>query len=62
MSGDSFTALRYSVEAGVGFITLARPPLNLIDVTLMDEYFAALNAADEDPEVKVLVLTGDELR
>lgn len=46
-------------RAGVLVLTLNRPDrLNAWNATLEDEYFAALDAADDDPAVKAVVLTG----
>jgi enoyl-CoA hydratase/carnithine racemase len=53
-----YTTLEYTVTAGVAVIRLARPPLNLIDNLLVDEYFNALDCADADAEVKVIILAG----
>jgi enoyl-CoA hydratase len=46
-------------EKGVGVLTLNRPEkLNALSTTLLHELSAALDAAEADPEVRVLVLTG----
>lgn len=50
--------LRYEVTDRIGRITLDRPPLNLIDPRMVEEYLSVLDAADGDPEVRVLVLSG----
>jgi enoyl-CoA hydratase/carnithine racemase len=55
---QDYETLRYEVRDGIGFITLDRPPLNLIDMVLTHEYFDVLAAADADKAVKVLVLSG----
>jgi enoyl-CoA hydratase/carnithine racemase len=57
MSQD-FQHIVYEVNDGVADITLNRPPLNLIDRDITLEYFAALEMADQDPEVRVMVLSG----
>jgi enoyl-CoA hydratase/carnithine racemase len=54
----TYETLRYDVTDGVANITLDRPPLNLIDLTLAEEYLSALDRADADDDVKVLVLAG----
>jgi enoyl-CoA hydratase/carnithine racemase len=51
--------LRYVVEEGVARITLDRPPLNLIDLEMTEEYLRVLDIADKDPEVHVIVLSGN---
>jgi len=59
MSSSNYQTLKYSVEDSVAEIILSRPPLNLIDRQLTEEYHAALRVADADPEVKVIVLSGE---
>ena len=45
-------------DGGVRVLTLARPPANAIDETLLTELGLALNAAQADPAVRAVVLTG----
>ena len=56
MQSDS---IQYEVDEGVAYITLDRPPLNLIDLELTEDYLRALDTADADEEVRVLVLSGN---
>ena len=59
MATDEFTALRYEVTGRVGRITLDRPErLNAIDWNMPGEIRRAVEAANDDPEVHVIVLTG----
>lgn len=59
MATDEFTALRYEVTGRVGRITLDRPDrLNAIDWHMPGEIRRAVEAANDDPEVHVIVLTG----
>ncbi|MEP3248340.1 MAG: enoyl-CoA hydratase/isomerase family protein [Sneathiella sp.] len=53
-----FTTLTYSVSEGIAEITLDRPPVNLIDYELTYDYLDALDRADQDPDVKVIILSG----
>jgi enoyl-CoA hydratase/carnithine racemase len=53
-----FTTLKYKVNDHIATICLDRPPANLIDHKLVTEYFEALALADNDPEVRVIVLCG----
>ena len=54
-----FEALIYEVEDQVATITLNRPKrLNAVTKQLDDELFAAMKAADEDDDVRVIILTG----
>jgi len=55
----AFATLRYEKRGAVAVVTLDRPEvLNAYDVAMRDELYAALGAADEDPELRALVLTG----
>ncbi len=53
-----FTTLTYAVTDGIAEITLDRPPANLIDYELTYDYLKALGTADQDPDVKVIILNG----
>jgi len=54
-----FATLRYEKRGSVAVVTLDRPEvLNAYDVAMRDDLFAALGAADDDPDVRVLVLRG----
>ena len=53
-----FTTLTYAVTDGIAEITLDRPPANLIDYELTYDYLRALDTADQDPDVKVIILNG----
>jgi enoyl-CoA hydratase len=46
-------------ESGVGVLTLNRPDkLNALSTPLLDELSAALDAAEADPAVRIVILTG----
>lgn len=45
-----------ALEGGIGWIRLNRPPVNAIDLALLQELARALGAARHDPEVRVVVL------
>jgi enoyl-CoA hydratase len=54
-----FTTVRYATSGRKAFITLNRPErLNAIDDTMPEEIRRAVEAANEDPEVHVIVLQG----
>ena len=55
---DPYEFIRYSVTDGIAEITLDRPPLNLIHADMAKEYFDALETADNDTDVRVVVLSG----
>jgi enoyl-CoA hydratase len=46
-------------DGGVRVLTLDRPPANAIDESLLTELALALNAAQAEPDVRALVLTGE---
>lgn len=45
------------IDGAVAVITIARPPLNLIDIALLDELIAALEAARDNDAVRAAILT-----
>jgi len=55
-----------SAKITVGFtppavrLTLANPPVNVIDVPMMDELVAALEQIEQRPDVAIVVLAGSE--
>jgi enoyl-CoA hydratase len=54
-----FATLRYEKRGAVALVTLDRPEvLNAYDVAMRDDLDAVLGAADEDPDVRVLLLRG----
>jgi enoyl-CoA hydratase/carnithine racemase len=54
-----FTTIRYEVDGPVATITMDRPDVaNAQDTTLLDELDAAFDRADEDDDVRVVVLAG----
>ena len=55
----AYEALIYEVDDRVAIITLNRPQrLNAFSLALRDEIVAAVKQADEDPAVRVLIITG----
>ena len=56
---EGFTAIRYEVDAAVATITMNRPEVaNAQDSALIDEIDAALDLADADDAVRVVILAG----
>jgi cyclohexa-1,5-dienecarbonyl-CoA hydratase len=58
------TAARFErlvVEAGppIATITLRNPPLNVIDVPMMQELASALSKMEAEPQISVIVISGD---
>lgn len=54
-NGD-FDFINYSSAKHVARITLARPPLNVINIKMLDEIDRALERASEEQALKVLIL------
>lgn len=55
----SYEAILYDVAEGVATITLNKPErLNAFDDQMLREWHDAISAADRDPEVRVVVITG----
>jgi enoyl-CoA hydratase/carnithine racemase len=59
MEPNVFNTLIYTLSEGIAEIRLNRPPLNLIDRDSTLEYHRALQMADADPLVKVIILCGN---
>ena len=54
----SFENIDVQVEDHIGTITLAHPPANAWNLAAMTEFGEALKRAEQDPLVRVLILTG----
>jgi enoyl-CoA hydratase len=60
MAETSFTSIRYETRDRKAYLTLARPDrLNAIDDAMPREIHAAVELANDDPEVHVLVVGGE---
>src|SRR3954449_6716990 len=59
-SGGDYEDIRYETGGGIAKVTIARPEvLNAFRPQTLVEVSAALELAREDPEVGVIVLTGE---
>ena len=56
MPYNEYTALRVEVDAGVAFVTIDNPPINVLDATLMTELDRFAAAVGGDERVRVIVL------
>jgi cyclohexa-1,5-dienecarbonyl-CoA hydratase len=56
----TFSRITVALEPPAARITLNNPPLNVIDVTMMDELRAALEQIDGRPEISMIVFAGSE--
>lgn len=55
----TYNAILYDVEEHVATITLNKPErLNAFDDEMLDEWAEAIRAADADPEVRAVIITG----
>lgn len=54
----TYQHLLYEKKKAVATITMNRPPLNVLNQQAMDELEQALLSARDDPEVRVVILTG----
>lgn len=60
MSEPSFSSLRYETRDRKAYITLSRPErLNAINVAMPREIADAVELANDDPSVHVIVLAGE---
>ena len=55
---ETYEFILYEAKDGIAEIVLDRPPLNLIHRDMALEYLAALERADKDDSVRVVVLSG----
>ena len=55
-----FETLKYEVKNNIGYITIDRPEaLNAISMTVLKELRSVFEQVNDDPEVKVAILTGN---
>ena len=57
---SSFTRIAVELSPPAARIVLSNPPLNVIDVPMMDELRAALEQIEARPEISVIVFAGSE--
>ena len=55
-----FTRITVDVQPLAARVTLQNPPLNVIDIPMMDELRAALEQMEARPEIKAIVFAGSE--
>src|SRR5690348_5502547 len=53
-----FSRIAVSVEEGTAHLTLRHPPLNVLDIVMMEELSQALAGINAHPEVSVIVIAG----
>jgi cyclohexa-1,5-dienecarbonyl-CoA hydratase len=52
--------INFQIEQSLARLTLNRPPLNIINISMMAEMFEALNRLKDQPSVRVLVIEAVE--
>src|ERR1017187_1606062 len=55
---QNFQAIQLERQGAVSSIVLNKPPLNIIDFTMIQEIRSALKQAEDDPGIRVLVFRG----
>jgi cyclohexa-1,5-dienecarbonyl-CoA hydratase len=56
---STLTSIRYAVDYDVARLTLARPPLNILTIDMMQEIGVVLDDAVERASLKVVLVEGD---
>ena len=59
MSDLDFQFLQWRTGDGAGYLTLKRPPLNVVNIAMLREMASALEAAGQDESLRVLVLRAE---
>ena len=59
MSDLDFQFLQWRTGDGAGYLTLKRPPLNVVNIAMLREMASALEAAGQDESLRVLVLQAE---
>jgi cyclohexa-1,5-dienecarbonyl-CoA hydratase len=58
VSGRNFENIIFDIREQKAFLTINRPPLNILNIPTMEEINCALNTMAANSEVKVLVISG----
>jgi enoyl-CoA hydratase len=57
---ETYTAIKLSIDQGIGHITMNRPKqLNALNSVMMNEMLHALTALEHDAGVKAIVLSAE---
>ncbi|MGH9033953.1 MAG: enoyl-CoA hydratase/isomerase family protein, partial [Acidimicrobiia bacterium] len=51
-----YEALRFDVDAGVAYVTLDHPPVNLLDATMIGDLWSVANLLADDGTVRVVIV------
>ncbi|HST12810.1 MAG TPA: enoyl-CoA hydratase/isomerase family protein [Terriglobales bacterium] len=60
VSVTDFARIRCALRPPAASITLHNPPINVIDIPMMEELSAAIASVEANPEISILVLRGSE--
>jgi len=60
MLSNTYSRLMVSLQAPVTRVIFANPPVNVIDLTMMDELLAALEELEQRPEIVGVVFAGSD--
>src|SRR5271166_410998 len=60
IANPTFSRIAFELQQPSARITLNNPPLNVIDMAMMDELRAALELVDVHPEISAVVFSGSE--
>lgn len=58
MDSTTYQTIRVKREGSALFIELHKPPLNILDIAMMDEIYDALSAVESDSGTRVVVFRG----
>jgi cyclohexa-1,5-dienecarbonyl-CoA hydratase len=58
MDQKTYNHIIFNIDGETAFLTINRPPVNILDIATMEEMNEALDSLIDNPEVKVLVITG----
>ncbi len=59
MTQHTYSNINYEISGDTAFLTINRPPVNILDITTMDEMNDAILSLKGNTDVKVLVLTSE---
>src|SRR5882724_2873032 len=59
MMPSGFEKIALTYDRNAAHITLKNPPVNVIDLTMMEELLAAIREVEQRPEISAMVFSGD---
>lgn len=60
MNYTDYTAMHVKVDDGIAWVTLANPPMNLLDAALVPELKRFVRTVRDDDQVRVIVVQSDD--